>query len=428
MRIARPARRFATACRMRKIVPTFLLLSSVAAHAQIQPEPLSPRAAALKRGELSRASSLPARDPTEARFLDASLLLARHRVAEAESVYDELPRGTRAEVELAWLLAHARRDPQRIAAAAKALCAMGDPTGRACVDEEFYAARVVRGAVRRHGPTLLRMAPGAPFPLVLGRVGQRQTGVIVDTGASQTVISTRLAKDLGLAVSRRSFPIGVVAGSGVASAHLAILPELWLDKTQLTTVPVLVLDVPGLEENGIDIILAPHRDLQGLVLELDFPAQKLKIVDEEVVASSDSVVFPYLQAGFDLVVEARVGEGPEALFSFDTGMDQGFALSEEYANGLAQVRSSSPSAGAVLYGAQQSRELRKTPPLPVHLGTTSLPPQQGLITPLVDGRVFRMSGMLGNALWKDKVVVIDTREHQIQIREKAAVEVSRKAP
>lgn len=412
---------------MRKIVPTFLLLSSVVAHAQIQSEPLSPRAAALKRGELTRASSLPARDLAEARFLDASLLLARHRIAEAESLYEKLPRGTRAEVELAWQLAHARRDPQRIAAAAKAMCAMGDPTGRACVDEEFYKARVVRGTVQRHGATTLRMAPGAPFPLVLGRVGKRQTGVIVDTGASQTVISTRLAKELGLAVSRRSFPIGVVAGSGVATAHLAILPELWLDKTQLTTVPVLVLDVPGLEENGIDIILAPHRDLQGLVLALDFPAHQLRILDEEVPSSSDSIVLPYLQAGFDLVVEARVGEGPQALFSFDTGMDQSFALSEEYAGGLAQLRASSPSAGAVLYGAQQSRELRKTPALSVHLGANSLPPQEGLITPLLDGRVFRMSGMLGNALWKDKVVIIDTREHQIQIREKVTAGVPGKS-
>lgn len=413
---------------MWKIVPPFFSLLSVVAHAQIQPEQISPRAAALKRGEFSRAASLPARDPVEARFLDASVLLARHRIVEAESMYEKLPRGSRAEVELAWQLAHARRDPQRIAAAAKALCAMGDPTGRACVDEEFYAARVVRGAAQAHGPTTLRMAQGAPFPLVLGRIGKRQTGVIVDTGASQTVISSRLASELGLAVSRRSFPIGVVAGSGVASAHLAILPELWLGKTQLTTVPVLVLDVPGLEENGIDIILAPHRDLQGLVLELDFPAHQLTIVERANTSSAVDITLSYLHAGFDLVVEARVGEGPTALFSFDTGMDQGFALSEEYASGLEQVRSSSPSAGAVLYGAQQSRELRKTPPLVVHLGATTLPPQEGLITPLVDGRVFRMSGMLGNALWKDKVVVLDTRGHQIRIHGKGPRRSSTKSP
>ncbi|MFZ9887039.1 MAG: retropepsin-like aspartic protease [Myxococcota bacterium] len=402
---------------MWKIASTLLFFSSVVAHAQIKPEEISPRAAAIKRGDFVAAAKLPARDDEEARFLEASVLLARHRIAEAEAIYEGLPRGTHTEAELAWLLAHARRDPQRSAAAAKALCARGDPTGRACVDEEFYAARVVRGAVQRHGPTKLRMAQGAPFPLVLGRVGQRHTGVIVDTGASQTVVSTRLAKELGLALSRRSFPIGVVAGSGVASAHLAILPELWLDKTQLTTVPVLVLDVPGLEENGIDIILAPHRDLQGLVVELDFPSHQLTLLEENAAARPNGLVLPYLHAGFDLVVEARVGEGPMALFSFDTGMDQGFAVSEDYASGLQQVRSSSQSAGAVLYGAQQSRELRKTPPLIVQLGSASMPPQEGLITPLLDGRVFRMSGMLGNALWRERVVVLDTVRHRISIHE-----------
>lgn len=378
----------------------------------------SPKWEALRNGAFDAASRLPGKDAQEELYLTGVSHLARYETDAAEAAWKKMKPGTRLQAELAWQLAHARKDPQRIAASAKALCTLGDPTGRACVDEEFYGGRVVRGSATLHGPTEVKLAPGMPFPLTLARIGQVQTGVIFDTGASQTVISKALAEHLGLAVSKRSFPIGVVAGAGVAEARLAVLPELWIGNTQLVTVPVLVVDLPNLDQNMIQVILAPHRDLDGLALEIDFKDHLLRIHEEAPKTASADLVVPYLQAGFDLVVPAKVGDGEDALFSFDTGMEQAFAISEEYAGRLKKGgKAESPKAGAVLYGAGQSKHVERTDALPVKLaGRTLSSGGEGIFTKIPAGRVFHISGLLGNALWKDRVVVVDTKRHQIAVR------------
>lgn len=378
----------------------------------------------MQNGDFAAAERLPAKDAEEALFLKGAAHLARFETEAAVSAQKEMKPGTALAADLAWQIAHARRDPRQIASTAKAFCALGDPTGRACVDEEFFGGRVVRGTAVRHGPTEVKLAPSAPFPLTLARIGQVQTGVIFDTGASQTVISKNLAEDLGLAVSKRSFPVGVVAGAGVAEAHLAVLPELWIGKTQITTLPVLVVDMPNLDQNAIQVILAPHRDLDGLAVEIDFASHALRIHEEAPPTSGDDVVVPYLQAGFDLVVPGKVGDGAQALFSFDTGMQQAFAISHEYAGKLpGGAKAESPKAGAILYGAGQAKEVERTEVLPVKLAGRTLPTlEEGILTSIPAGRVFQISGLLGNGLWKDRAVIIDTDRHQIAVSKPKAQE------
>lgn len=378
----------------------------------------SPKWQAIARGAFDAAALLPAKDAEEDLYLTGSSHLAQHNVQGAEEALSRMTPGSRLAAELAWQIAHAKKDPREIAATARRLCEIGDPTGRACVDEEFYGGRVVRGVAVRHAPTEVRLAPSAPFPLTLARIGQLQTGVIVDTGASQTVISRALAEQLGLALSKKGFPIGVVAGAGVAEAHLAVLPELWIGNTQITTLPVLVVDMPDLDKSAIQVILAPHRDLDGLAVEIDFAEHHLRIHDEAPAPKTDDLVVPYLQAGFDLVVPAKVGKGEDGLFSFDTGMEQAFALSKEYAGKLPKDNANAtPKAGAVLYGAGQAKAVEKTSPLPVELGGRLLPKTgEGILTTIPRGKCFQIAGLLGNALWKDRTVVIDTERHQIVVR------------
>lgn len=379
-------------------------------------EERSPKWQAVERGAFDAAQDLPAKDAQEDLFLTGVSALAHHEIATAEAAHAKMAPGTALFADLAWQIAHAKKDPRAIAESAKALCAKGDPTGRACVDEEFFGGRIVRGVAVRHGPTEVKLAPSAPFPLTLARIGQLQTGVIVDTGASQTVISRALAEQLGLALSKRSFPVGVVAGAGVAEAHLAVLPELWIGNTQITTLPVLVVDLPNLDQSAIQVILAPHRDLEGLAVEIDFQTDMMRIHDEAPAVTDDDVVTPYLQAGFDLVVPAKVGNGESALFSFDTGMEQAFALSKEYAGKLPD-EAGDPKAGAILYGAGQSKAVEQTSALPVELAGRALPKTgDGVLTTIPRGRVFQIAGLLGNALWKDRTVVVDTDAHRIVVK------------
>lgn len=382
----------------------------------------SPKWQAVERGAFEAAAHLPAKDAQEDLYLTGATRLAQHDLAGAEAAHARMIPGSRLAADLAWQIAHAKKDPKAIASSAKALCALGDATGRACVDEEFFGGRVVRGVAVRHGETEVKLAPSAPFPLTLARIGQVQTGVIVDTGASQTVISRALADHLGLALSKRTFPVGVVAGAGVAEAHLAVLPELWIGNTQITTLPVLVVDLPNLDQSAIQVILAPHRDLEGLAVEIDFDHHMLRIHDQAPAATGDDVVVPYLQAGFDLVVPAKVGRGEDALFSFDTGMEQAFALSKEYAGKLPKdPAAGAPRSGAILYGAGQAKAVEETGALPVELAGRALPKTgAGILTTIPRGKVFQIAGLLGNGLWKDRTVVVDTDKHQIVVKAPSA--------
>jgi hypothetical protein len=385
------------------------------------PGSASPRSQALRRGAVEEAKHLPAHSHAERRYLDGAAALLRFDLPAAAAALEGLPKGSPFALELGWQLAHQRRDPRAIATAAAALCEAGDRTGRACVDAEFYAARVVVPTVRLEGPTEVGLSSQAPFPLALGRVLAHETGVIVDTGASQSVISKGLATRLKLATTKQSFPIGVAAGGDVAKARLAVLPELVVGGAQVGTVPVLVVDMPDLERLGIDLILAPQQALAGLTVELDLSAHKLRLSEEPVKPAPDDVVVPYLQAGFDLVIEAQVGGGEPGLFSFDTGMEHAFALGRHYSGEVVGASFEPGKGGAVLNGAGGKSTVQPLGPLPVKLGGAELRPAEGgILTSIPPGKVFQIAGLLGNGLWRDRVVVLDTQAHRILLRAPAA--------
>lgn len=379
---------------------TVLLATAFAAHLS------SPAAQALARGEIEGALRLPASSPREASYLQARVALAHHEPARAEKLKATLPAGSPEATELEWHLARAAGDRPRIARAAAALCAHGDPTGRSCADAELHARALPARQLLLPGPRVeVPLARGVPVPLVLGQAGERSVGFVIDTGASETVISTSLARELGLELTQAAFPVGVAAGGGRAAAHLAIVPELRLGSAVVRALPVMVIDLPELERLNIHAILSPQQAFAGASVTLDFGRDLLTLAAEAPATppGARTVKVPYLLAGFDLAVLARVGDGPPALFGVDTGMPSAYSLSGDYpCSALAAPAIPLAGAGGKAVGSLVAAR-------PVELGGLVLTPTaEAVRTEMAGGRAVGLAGLLGNGLWKRGVLTLDT--------------------
>lgn len=377
----------------------------------------SPAALALARGDLDAALRLPSGDAQEAAYIDARVALARGRVAEATAGLGRLHPESHRAAELAWLVAHARRDAAAIGAAARRFCARRDPSGRACVDAELYTRPLPPQQVTLAADGEVELIEGAPFPVVLGDVGNARTGIVIDTGASQTVISRRLADHLGIPTSSSGFPIGVAAGSGSTMAHLGVLPELRIGPAVVRNLPVLVVDLADLEDKYIAAIVSPQQAFDGLVVTFDFARHRLELsrrVDPAVAEGAEAL--PYFMVGFDMAVRASVGSNPPGLFVLDTGMANSFAVARNYVGGGGDGAALG-AATTTVHGAGAQREVPMVGARPIRLGNLTLRPDSpGLLTDLVRSDGIQIAGLLGNRLWPRGRLTLDTPGRRVLLR------------
>ncbi len=362
----------------------------------------------------SNTGSLDRREAPSA-YREARAALARFDRATARKLMQKLPGQGREALELEWHLAHQLRDSKRIARAAAQLCTAGDPTGRACADAELYGGNLPRSQLKLLGERAqLPLVPDVPVPVAVFSAGQHKAPFVLDTGASQTVITARLAKELNLATTEASFPVGVAAGGGRAPARLAVLPQLTGGGFSLTDLPVLVIDMPELDAAGVGGIVSPQQAFDGLSVTLDLGQRRMALAKgpaPKPIAERSTVV-PYLVVGFDLAVEAAIEGGPPALFGLDTGMPSAFAVAQGYQPGLEKVGQSVALHGA---GGQSSAvELRGGS---VRLGTLTLAARTpGILSQMPQADGLALSGLLGNGLWPDGALTLDTVQHTVALQ------------
>ncbi|HUB06097.1 MAG TPA: retropepsin-like aspartic protease [Myxococcales bacterium] len=384
--------------------------------------PASPALDALARGDLDGALAARAANAAEARYVRARVHVARGELGAAELETATL--GGTLGAQAAFYLAHARGQPREIARSAAKLCAAGDPTGRACADAELYDGATRPTEVTLAAPTEVPLATRAPFPLLLARAGGVKTGFVLDSGASDSVISTALAKQLGLHVTRAAFPVGVAAGGARSEAHLALLPELTVGSLTVRRLPVLVLDMADLDRAGVSGLLSPQA-LPGVTLAIDLGRHVLSVSPGSATPapSPDAVTLPYVSAGLDLAVTASAAGGPRALFGLDTGMEGGLALSATYARA-----GDVPRPASVVEGAGGAASLESVPPVPVNLGPLTLRPRGPcVVSPMAKADV-GLAGLLGDGLFEGGVVVLDNARRQVTVVIPNADERERPAP
>lgn len=76
--------------------------------------------------------------------------------------------------------------------------------------------------------------------------GTTRARLIVDTGASQTIISHRLALDLGLFSTAHTTPVVLHTASGVVQADAAMLDSIQLGGTEVRNSHIVIHDLPDL--------------------------------------------------------------------------------------------------------------------------------------------------------------------------------------
>jgi len=76
--------------------------------------------------------------------------------------------------------------------------------------------------------------------------GSRQARFIVDTGASQTVISRRIAFDLDLYARAPTTPVTLHTAAGTVQAEAVVLDSLRIADAEVRNSPVLIHDLPDL--------------------------------------------------------------------------------------------------------------------------------------------------------------------------------------
>ena len=76
--------------------------------------------------------------------------------------------------------------------------------------------------------------------------GSKQARLIIDTGASQTIISQKLAFDLGLYSTARTNPVLLHTAAGPIYANAVILDSIRIDSAEVRNSPAVIHDLSDL--------------------------------------------------------------------------------------------------------------------------------------------------------------------------------------
>jgi hypothetical protein len=292
---------------------------------------------------------------------------------------------------------------------AEAACAVAEP-----VWPEDTRGLCTMAPLLRSGPRLSRCVQGCdtalslPFsyagsqPVVLVSInGGDAVPLLVDTGASGSLLTEEAAKALGLE-EREHTSLQISATGGLIPSWRAIV-TLELGGTRLEDVQVLVADLPI---GGLAGILSPQDAWPGHVVELDFVNHELRVAPAAGQPLA-GVALPYRQHETRPYVELRTQDRPPLPVVIDTGashthVDQAWEAMGEPLKRLGTEE----SLGA---GGTRSQLIHTEGRLDASAGELSLPLlAPALYTPQsTDAPGVRNHGLLGADVWMGRVLSID---------------------
>ncbi|PZP99179.1 MAG: hypothetical protein DI587_11000 [Variovorax paradoxus] len=162
-----------------------------------------------------------------------------------------------------------------------------------------------------------------PYPVVTVRLQDRDTELLLDTGADGTVLDTGIARVLGLALSAETVPGS--GGSGPSGEiRRAVVPRFAIGPALRQDVPVYVTDFP--REFAWDGVLGADF-LQTHAVRIDYAQGLLNAVEASsqlhagrLIGSGPSIAMQRHASG-KLLVQADL-DGITGWFSVDTGAGQ----------------------------------------------------------------------------------------------------------
>ena len=158
----------------------------------------------------------------------------------------------------------------------------------------------------------LRFASNSPMISVT--INKKKTfPMLIDTGASTSVITTRTAKQLGIPLIPEQ--MYYVNSPGVLIKTYRALVDITMGSLHQVRVPVSIIDLPI---GNIGGIISPQTTWEAFAVKIDFQRFSLTLsprsFQEKAVVS-----MPWLFGGLNPVVFLSFGKRPERPFTLDTG-------------------------------------------------------------------------------------------------------------
>lgn len=152
---------------------------------------------------------------------------------------------------------------------------------------------------------------------------------IVDTGSITTNISERIARESGIVVSRKI--IARVSGTTgkYENQPTAIIGRLESEGFFMKGLAVVVWQSVSAWGDGVDGLIGMAA-LQDVILEIDYPKQKVSLFRSENVSLPVSDGISYSGLRPQVTVSTPSSENRKIEVVIDTGADEGFALNNIY--------------------------------------------------------------------------------------------------
>lgn len=208
----------------------------------------------------------------------------------------------------------------------------------------IVAAGVARGQTHQeHGPAAPKIVLGGeelrlPFSLMRGKLlveagvnGKGPYRFWFDTGASGSVISQSLARELGL---KSVGQVAVRGGSGPnLSGELVTVDEIALGTAKLSGVTLVAMDLSrvGVQDAPVGV-LSPVL-FPGHLVSIDYAKRIIRIRPGELPAPDDKTVFAYLKGHLLPSVKLNVA-GQDIEAHLDSGSSGALSLPKRYADKL----------------------------------------------------------------------------------------------
>jgi hypothetical protein len=169
----------------------------------------------------------------------------------------------------------------------------------------------------------MRLEGNLPFVQVI--VSGQRYDFLLDTGASDCVISPQMAAGLRLPVSKQKAMVKSAAGDHVA-IPMTLLPQLSIGNAEFRNVPTFVYDFSRIRGNFTNmsgvIGIGIFRDAS---ISLDYPGKMLSITPGSMIRSNEAGVVPLRMASG--VPRVPLRGGPKELFiDVDSGSTGGLEI------------------------------------------------------------------------------------------------------
>ena len=169
----------------------------------------------------------------------------------------------------------------------------------------------------------LRIEGNLPFVKVL--IAGKSRDFLVDSGASDCVISPEMASEMGLYVSREKAMVKSAAGDRVP-IPMALLPALQIGKAEFHNVPVFVYDLNSIRGHfpGLEGVIG-FSIFREATVTFDYPGNSLTITPGSTLQRNDPSCVPMTTRTGVPRIPLR-GSGHEVPLDIDTGSTGGIEI------------------------------------------------------------------------------------------------------